>query len=317
MPVIDKAAGRVVALIVALLLAGASLRGRIPGAEPTARSTPTPSTAAQAVLIALCGGSTAIIAVAIVTRLRNRRATPAGIGALPAAMDGRTGRPNWRVLLIVLAVGTAWASAFWLLTMFVGRRGSDAPVPGPGTHIGVPVPGTAPAPPRTAPPAPGAPLGPESFGYLAGAAAIMLVLVIVAIAVTARNRRAGALPQHRVGNPPSPASSTYAALARAAELGLAAIGDPGGDPREAIIRCYATMEAELARLPDVAPRDCDTATDVLARAVAHRAVPAANATRLVSLFAEARFSPHPMTERHRDAAVRMLRLVLAELRGPA
>jgi hypothetical protein len=39
----------------------------------------------------------------------------------------------------------------------------------------------------------------------------------------------------------------------------------------------------------------------------------------VNLFAEARFSPHVMNERHREVAVRALRLVLDELgsRSPA
>jgi hypothetical protein len=40
-----------------------------------------------------------------------------------------------------------------------------------------------------------------------------------------------------------------------------------------------------------------------------------NAVQLVNLFAEARFSPHVMNEDHRDVAVRVLRLVLDELRA--
>jgi hypothetical protein len=35
------------------------------------------------------------------------------------------------------------------------------------------------------------------------------------------------------------------------------------------------------------------------------------------LFEEARFSPHVMTEEHREVAVRVLSLVLEELRSPA
>ncbi|PQM46869.1 hypothetical protein C1Y40_02957 [Mycobacterium talmoniae] len=73
------------------------------------------------------------------------------------------------------------------------------------------------------------------------------------------------------------------------------------------------MERELARVPDAVPQDCDTPSEVLARAVDHHALHADNAARLVSLFTEARFSPHVMNEGHREAAVRVLRLVLAEL----
>jgi spore germination protein GerM len=106
-------------------------------------------------------------------------------------------------------------------------------------------------------------------------------------------------------------------LTRAAEIGLAEAGDLSREPREAIIACYAAMEHELENSPDVVPRESDTPTEVLARAVEHRALRADSATELVELFEEARFSPHVMTEQHREAAVRVLRLVLAELRSVA
>jgi hypothetical protein len=102
-------------------------------------------------------------------------------------------------------------------------------------------------------------------------------------------------------------------LARAAEVGLAEIGDLTREPREAIIACYAAMEQELTRVPGAVPQDCDTPSEVLARAVDNRALRADSATELVELFEEARFSPHVMTEAHRDAAVRVLERVLAEL----
>jgi hypothetical protein len=75
------------------------------------------------------------------------------------------------------------------------------------------------------------------------------------------------------------------------------------------------MEGELSRLPDAVPQDFDTASEVLARAVAHHALGPDTATQLVDLFDEARFSPHVMTEAHRDAAVRVLQQVLEELRN--
>ena len=73
------------------------------------------------------------------------------------------------------------------------------------------------------------------------------------------------------------------------------------------------MERELTRVPGAVPQDCDTPSEVLARAVDNRALRADSATELVELFEEARFSPHVMTEAHRDAAVRVLERVLTEL----
>ena len=116
--------------------------------------------------------------------------------------------------------------------------------------------------------------------------------------------------------PATPASGADP-LARAAEVGLAEIGDLSREPREAIIACYAAMERELENSPEVVPRESDTPSEVLARAVEHHALRADSATELVELFEEARFSPHVMTEEHREIAVRVLRLVLAELRSIA
>lgn len=91
--------------------------------------------------------------------------------------------------------------------------------------------------------------------------------------------------------------------------------DLSREPREAIIACYAAMERELAHVPGAAPQDFDTPSEVLARAVEHHVLHADNAVELVNLFTEARFSPHVMNEGHRDEAVRVLRLVLDELRS--
>jgi hypothetical protein len=68
-------------------------------------------------------------------------------------------------------------------------------------------------------------------------------------------------------------------------------------------------------LPEAAPQDFDTPTEVLARAVEHRVLQADNAARLVRLFTEARFSSHVMTEKHREIAVGVLAVILAELRS--
>ncbi len=91
--------------------------------------------------------------------------------------------------------------------------------------------------------------------------------------------------------------------------------DHSRSPREAIIACYLAMEQALVAAPGAAPQDSDTPSEVLARAVANRAVQADTAAPLVQVFAEARFSTHAMTEHHRTVAERALRAVLDELRA--
>lgn len=314
MPGADKATGRVIALMLLLVLTAAALRGYLPAAERTAHRQATGNPAALVVLVILLGGSLVIVATAIITRVRNRQAASGSIGALSAGLGGGKGRPRWRILVIGLAVIAAWLFFLWWLSRLVGHHGFTLVL---GGHTDAPGADTAPPPSGTAPRPPRAQLHPggNMFGYLAAAAAGMLLLTVAAAAIAGRARPGGPKPASLADRPLRPAASVAGpeSLARAAELGLAEMGEPGREPREAIIACYATMERELAHVPDAAPQDFDTPTEVLARAVEHHALPADNATQLVSLFAEARFSPHVMTERHRKDAIRILQLVLTEL----
>ncbi|HET9875653.1 MAG TPA: DUF4129 domain-containing protein [Mycobacterium sp.] len=315
MPGIDKATGRVIALIVLLVLTAAALRGYLPGAERVPRQQATGSPAALIVLVVLLGGSLVIVATAIITRVRNRHAVPGSMGALSAGLGGGKGRPRWRVLLIGLMMIAAWLFFLWLLRRWVGHHDFGQLTLVPGGHTGAGT-DTAPSPTSTAPrpqrPQPTS--GGDMFGYLAATAVGMLLLTVAAAVIAGHSRRSGAKPAGLADRPLRPAAPVAGpeSLVRAAELGLAEVGEPGREPREAIIACYATMERELAHVPDAAPQDFDTPTEVLARAVEHHALPADNAIQLVSLFAEARFSPHVMTERHRQDAVRVLELVLTE-----
>ena len=147
---------------------------------------------------------------------------------------------------------------------------------------------------------------------------MLMMLVYTGAVIAARRRRRSAAQvwpddEYRSNTPAAGPDS----LARAAEVGLAEIGDLSREPREAIIACYAAMERELENSPDVVPRESDTPSEVLARAVEHHALRADSASELVDLFEEARFSPHVMTEEHRAIAVRVLRLALADLRSVA
>jgi hypothetical protein len=307
----DKATGRVVALIVLLVVAAASLHGYLPAAERRSPNHAAGNPASLAVIITLLSASLAIVIIAVIERLKDpRRAAPSAAG-LSESLGGGRGRPSWRVLLIGLAVITVWLIMVFLLTRFLhpgiggdlsSTQSTATPTPRNGT--------------ASPPPSPNNPNNSgDVVGYL-GASTVLLLLVLIGGAVIASRRRrrseASDVVVDYADEPVGPASRSET-LARAAEKGLAEIEDLSREPREAIIACYAAMERELAHIPGSVPQDFDTATEVLARAVEQHALHANNATQLVNLFAEARFSPHVMNEQHREVAVHVLQLVLAEL----
>lgn len=311
----DRTTGRVIALIVLLLTAGAATRGYLPGAAADPRRPAVAGAAEPIILAALLAVSVGALALAAIYRVRHQRASAGSMGALSATAGAHRARPPWRILLIGLAAVAAWVLAVLLVAKLVGAHRLPVPAEFFGTRGEMPAgPG---APDTGAPPhVPAARPTGEVVGYLAAAAAGLVVLIAAAV-IAARVRRGGpAQPETGFVAGVVPAPTAGETLARAAELGLTRITDRSREPREAIIACYAVMERHLADVPDVAPREFDTATEVLARAVEHHALPAGNASRLVELFTEARFSPHLMTERHRADAVAILSLVLDELRAP-
>jgi hypothetical protein len=311
MPVMDKATGRVVSVLVLLMVIGASLRGYLPGVDQPSEPGPPRSSASLAYVVALLGLSLLIVGAAVIARLRDPRA-PAAAAAAPSERFGSgEGLVRWRVLVIAAGVLVGWLLAVWLLTRFIVPH-----------HLAQPSSGTAPnaPPPDTAASPPPEVVDPDGsgdvVGYLAASTVMLVVLIVVGAVATAHRRRklvpvgvADELP------PPPAAAGASDSLVRAAQVGLAEIGDLSREPREAIIACYAAMEHELAHVPGAAPQDFDTPTEVLARAVEHRALHADNAARLVALFTEARFSAHVMSEQHRRTAVDVLALILAELRS--
>lgn len=314
---IDKSTARVIAVIALLFITAWALRGYLPGAEPVAdRQRPASSPLALVVDVALLSISVAIIGFAIIARLRNREARRPRPGSLPLSR-GTMGRPTWRLSLIALALAIGWL----LLVMLLMRLGVQGP--GEQSPSGTPtVPDPGGAPPTTTNPAPPQPdssndPGPNVVGYLIPPMLILMVLIVVGTAIVARRQRRLATSWSDDVDLAEAQAHAGAAesLARAAEVGLAEIGDLSREPREAIIACYAAMERELTHVPGAIPLDCDTPSEVLARAVNHHALRAYSATKLVELFEEARFSPHVMNEGHRDIAVDALRLVLSDLRS--
>jgi len=307
---IDRSTQRVIAVIALLIVAALALRGYVPGIERAAeRERPPSNPASLAVVIAMLTAAVAIIGFAIIVRMRDRRPrrTPAGE---PPRASGHVGRPSWRFSLIVLGFVVAWVL---LVSLLSGLGPTQQPAQAPPSASESDT--TAPQRENRQPPPPDSDADTNVIGYLIPPMLVLMVVVVAGTVIASRRQRRDA-PHYldtddRDESSPAPAAAD--SLARAAEVGLAEIGDLSREPREAIIACYAAMERELTRVPGAVPQDFDTPSEVLARAVDHRALRADSATELVELFEEARFSPHVMTEAHRDAAVRVLQRVLAEL----
>lgn len=299
-----------------VFLCAVALRGSLPGgrgsvSDPAERG---PSdTVSLVIAAALLAVSMAILFVATKAWMRRRTARLPGSDQ-PLWIRSGVRISVWRIALTAAGGVIAFAVLIWLLAR-VGVQ--EAPVPDPG------------APATDAPPSP--PLGesreprkPRKPGnsslavlvmYVASAAFLVLMFAWVTIAHWARRERSTSAPA-RGGGHSAAAGPGADSLMRAAEVGLAEVGDLTHEPRKAIIACYAAMERELARFPGVAPQDFDTASEVLARAVEHDAVRPDSATPLVDLFEEARFSRHVMDEGDRQSAVSALRRVLADLKAP-
>ncbi len=303
----DRATGRVVAVIVLLIVLAAALRGYLPGVERTDRQQPPQSGASLIYVAALLSVSLAIVAMALIARLRDPRRVASSARDLPTRLSSG-GRPAWRVLVIGSAVLVVWLILLFLLSRFVSPH-FDLAQPAPQSSV--------PTPAGNAPQRPGSQdSGPDRdvLPYLIAATVTLLVMIVAGAVFSRRSRSvdsriamAGPLDE------PAPLATAATSLVRAAESGLAEVEDPNRDPRQAIIVCYAAMERELRRFPGAIPQDFDTPTEVLARAVEHHALHADNATELVTLFEEARFSRHVMTEDHRSRAIGVLKLVLADM----
>lgn len=314
----DKADRRTVARTAAVLaltlLTVVALRGYLPdhsGDPPPDESRPAGPGSLVAVT-ALLAVSIVVIAIAVLTQASQRSARPSpGPGLRPSRKLGFSLR---RPLLIAAAALAVWA----LLILLLMRWGTPVVIEDPpqadppaGAGAGATDPGTTPTRPET----PDDQGGGGAFAALAGTAIALFVLAIVA--TFASRRRVPETLSPPGAAPAEQARAEVPDLARAAELGLAEMDDPRRDPRQAIIACYLAMERELEKSPGTTPRESDTPTEVLARAIETRALAADSATELVELFEEARFSSHVMGEGHRADAVRALQQVQRQLGATA
>ncbi|MEV6137156.1 DUF4129 domain-containing protein [Nocardia sp. NPDC051990] len=301
-----------IVLITLLVCAAIALRGHIPGAGDSGDHRTVPS-AISVVLMPVLLTVSMVILIAGVIASQHR---------LPLAMPevdrdaergpGLLGRTGLLVLGALAVVSLIIAAASAIFFVGFGGRGAPAPSAAPHettihtSHAAV----TGPATPDSAP-------TPHLTGtalLVAGLAAIALVgaaLVGLIVVAVAGQRKPRTVP---VPVPPA-APTVVGSLARAAEMGLAAMNMPGQDPREAIIACYVAMERGLSFDRAAAPLASDTPMEVLARAFERGALHDASARELVALFEEARFSPHSMLEWQRMRAEQLLRIVLADLQG--
>ena len=141
--------------------------------------------------------------------------------------------------------------------------------------------------------------------YALAAAVLVAAIVVVSVWIVRHSRRQ---PQ---AEPDVPAQEYGEALQEALVWGQRALLDLD-DARAAIIACYVAMEESLARA-GTARASAETPDELLARAAQALLISAGAASRLTGLFYEARFSSHPLSVAHREAAETALAGLLAEL----
>jgi len=146
------------------------------------------------------------------------------------------------------------------------------------------------------------------IGVLVAALVIAMILIWRRRRHLARLARRDLVLDDQTDAPIDPSSA-----ARAIDSGRRAMRELD-DARAAIIACYLAMETSMAQA-GAARGTAETPDELLAR-VAHL-VNAAAAASLTALFYEARFSTHPMSAGHRDAAERALAELAAILPAPA
>ncbi|MEV5836514.1 DUF4129 domain-containing protein [Nocardia sp. NPDC052112] len=303
---------RVIVLIALLACAAIALRGHIPGADDSGAHRTVPSVISVVLMPVLLTVSVVILIAGVIASQHRLPLAMPEVDRDSERRHGLLGRTGLLVLAALAVVSLIIAGASAVFFVGFGREGEPVPssVPRDATTRAPQETVTGPATPDSAPTQhlTGTALlvAMIAAGALVGVALVGLIVVAVA----------GQRKPRPVPVPVPPAAPTVAgSLARAAEMGLAAMNVPGQDPREAIIACYVAMERGLSFDRAAAPLASDTPMEVLARAFARGALHDASARELVALFEEARFSPHSMLEWQRMRAEQLLRIVLADLQG--
>jgi len=281
-----RLAGAVILLVLAAL--GSAARGvtRLSTAGMLAGGTgPVTFIAGAAFVVAAC-----LVLAGLLVLLGSRRRRPKDQSARIREPVG----PWWvRALVMLAALALIALPIAALVAALRGRHGGQRAPP------------LLPVVPRLTRPV--ASPGQTGDAFLLGmAAAVLMVAALVVAALWLRHRRrAGAAPHGRAAAP-SP-------LADAVVAGTAALGATAG-AREAIIACYAAMEASLAAAGSPR-RAADTPEELLSRAEGDGIIRTPAARRLTALFREARFSPHQLADAQRQAALAALGDIADDLAG--
>ena len=306
-----------VALLAAVVTV--TLAVRVVPAPDTPATPSEPGAGATRALIILSAIAVVVAVVALASAFRSGRPRVAP-DPPPVGLTGNTGSSVSRRHILGWA---AFAALLVTAAFLLGSVGGDEPLDrqrstaSPTTDDGADR-TDASVPADTRPPPDMVDEARDDLTELWTAAAIagpILVTVLILGAVARRPLRSRVGAWTAASSPEGPAASQ--SLARAAEEGLAVVVAPSLPPREAIIASYAAMEDALREAPGAEPRESDTPSEVLARAVQLGALRFEAAAPLVRLFSEARFSLHPMGEQHRDEAADLLRRVLDDLGSDA
>ena len=132
---------------------------------------------------------------------------------------------------------------------------------------------------------------------------LVAIVAVVALALATRVKRIPGTPRKR----------SASALLDALAAGHDALTG-GGDPRQAIIACYAALERGFAAVGS-APAAADTPAEVLTRATEAGIVMSDSAGVLTGIFRRARYSTQPMTDVDSGQAATALAQMRAELAG--
>ena len=189
------------------------------------------------------------------------------------------------VLLAVAALVTPFAVLFTRKPRAIGPR----PLPGGPAGGGL----TRPAVP------------PSSSAWPLITGMVIAILVVLILAVLSRRRRPARTPQagrRRL-------TALLDSLAAGSEALTAA-----GEPRAAIIACYAAMERGFAAAGS-APAAADTPAEVLSRAAKAGLIRSGSAAALTGLFRRARYSTQPMTSTDSRVAADALTELRTDLAG--
>ena len=206
--------------------------------------------------------------------------------------DEEPWRPNipwWAKAAGVLLAVAALVTPFVVLLTRKPRALRPRPLPGGGAGRGL---GPTAAPTHS-----------SIWPLITGMA--IAIAIVITLTLLSRRRR--------------PAGTSNTSKRRVATLldSLAAGRDAltaGGEPRAAIIACYAAMERGFAAAGS-APAAADTPAEVLARATRAGLVRPEPAATLTGLFRRARYSDYPMTSADSRQAVDALTEMRADLAG--